>query len=127
VIVLDATVLIAHFGSADRHHDSATHLLNELVGDILLVHPVNLAEVLVGGVRQGRGQQMAADLETLGVVVADQLEGEPLRLAELRVRSGLKLPDCCALDTAITRQSALATFDQALAAAARTEGVQVLA
>ena len=127
MIVLDATVLIAHFGSADRHHDSATHLLNELVGDILLVHPVNLAEVLVGGVRQGRGQQMAADLETLGVVVADQLEGEPLRLAELRVRSGLKLPDCCALDTALTRRSALATFDQALAAAARTEGVQVLA
>lgn len=89
------------------------------------MHPVNLAEVLVGGPRQGRGQQMASDLETLGVVVADQLEGEPSRLAELLVRSGLKPPNCCALDTAITRQSALATFDEALAAAARDEGVQV--
>jgi len=126
VIVLDATVLIAHFGSADRHHDSATHLLNELVGSVLLVHPVNLAEVLVGGVRQGRGQQMASDIGALGVVVAAQLEGEPLRLAELRVRCGLKFPDCCALDTALTRRSALATFDESLATVARNEGVQVL-
>lgn len=37
--------------------------------------------------------------------------GEPLQLATLRAESGLTLPDCCALDTALRTRSPLATFD----------------
>lgn len=82
------------------------------------MHPVNLAEVLVGGVRAGRGRALLGDLESIGIRVADRTDGEPLRLATLRVETGLKLPDCCALDTALTSQTALATVDGALADAA---------
>jgi len=81
--------------------------------------------VLVGGARVGRGQEMLTDLEGIGVHVANRQDGEPLRLANLRAASGLRLPDCCALDTALTTGSTLATFDDALAKAARQHHVTV--
>jgi hypothetical protein len=46
-----------------------------------LIHPLNLAEVLVGGVRASRDTEMLNDLEAIGVKVADRPDGEPLRLA----------------------------------------------
>jgi rRNA-processing protein FCF1 len=51
--------------------------------------------------------------------------GEPWRLAGLRVSSGPKLPECCVLETALTNEAALATFDQTLVSAARRHGVVV--
>ncbi len=118
MIALDASVLIAHLDPSDRHHRSATSLLLDAQPQALLVHPVTMAEVLVGGVRVGRGTEMRDDLLAVGVDVAGYDDDAPLRLAQLRVRTGLKLPDCCALDTAIEHEASLATFDKALASAA---------
>ena len=50
-----------------------------------------------------------------------------MRLAYLRVVSGLKLPDCCVLNVAIRNHASIATFDDVLAAAARRHDVAVLA
>lgn len=125
MIVLDASVLIAHLKSGDVHHEAATALLLAGTPGQMLVHTVTLAEVLVGGVRIGRGASMRDALYSMGIVVAPRDDGEPLRLAELRTTSGLKLPDCCALDAAIHHQAALATFDDQLAGAARRHGVLV--
>ena len=97
----------------------ATEYLRAAADQGFLIHSLNLAEVLVGGARVGRGQEMLTDLETIGIHVADRQEGEPLRLANLRAASGLRLPDCCALDTALPTNSTLATFDEALAKTAR--------
>ena len=119
-ITLDASVVIAHLQPRDPHHRAATQYLREHADEPLLIHPLNLAEVLVGGVRSGRGQELLDDLHAIGVRIADEREGEPLRLAALRVETGLKLPDCCALDTALTSESTLVTFDGRLASAART-------
>jgi predicted nucleic acid-binding protein len=123
VIVVDASLLIAHFNPADPHHDAATAVLLSGTPGQMLVHTITLAEVLVGGVRVGRGASMRDDLHAAGIAVAPHDEDEPLRLAELRVTSRLKLPDCCVLDAAIHHQATLATFDDALAAAARKRGV----
>ena len=90
------------------------------------MHPLNLAEVLVGGVRIGRAVEMLADLREIGVAAMESTPDEPMRLATLRATSGLKLPDCCALDTAMTHRTPLATFDDALAAVAARHGVEVL-
>lgn len=125
MITLDASVLIAHLSPADSHHHLATEYLLEASSEDLVIHSLNLAEVLVGGVRVGRGQEMLTDLEAIGIRVADRPDGEPLRLASLRATSGLKLPDCCALDTALTTGSTLATFDAALAKAARQHQLPV--
>lgn len=69
---------------------------------------------------------MREDLDAAGVSVVAADAGEPLRLAELRISTGLKLPDCCVLDVALRTASSLATFDDALAAEARRRGVALL-
>jgi predicted nucleic acid-binding protein len=119
VITLDASVVIAHLQPRDPRHHAATTYLRDHAGEALLIHSLNLAEVLVGGVRAERGRELLADLQAIGLRTPDRSDGEPLRLATMRVESGLKLPDCCALDTALISGSALATFDERLATAAR--------
>lgn len=122
MIALDASVLIAHLNHLDTHHEAATRILLEAASEQLIVHHVTLTEVLVGGVRVGRGAEMQADLFAAGIRIAPHDEQETLRLAELRVTTGLKLPDCCVLDTSITNDASLATFDTTLAMAARQRG-----
>lgn len=125
MITLDANVLIAHLSPHDPHHHVASEYLRTAAGEELVVHSLNLAEVLVGGARLGRGSEMLDDLESIGIRTAIPQKGEALRLATLRVETGLKLPDCCALDTALTSGSTLATFDSALGRAARQRGITV--
>jgi predicted nucleic acid-binding protein len=125
VIALDASVLIAHLNPTDQHHQAATAILLAGAPGQMLVHTVTLAEVLVGGVRIGQGASMRDDLRAAGIAVAPYDDDEPLRLAELRATSGLKLPDCCVLNVALHHNASLATFDDALAAAARQRGVRV--
>jgi predicted nucleic acid-binding protein len=127
VIVLDASVLIAHLSPTDVHHRSASALLADVAGEPLLAHLMTLAEVLVGGARASRAGEMLADLRDIGVDVAPRGadDAEALRLAELRASTGLKLPECCVLDTALTAKADLATFDQALADVARARGITI--
>jgi predicted nucleic acid-binding protein len=125
MIAMDASVLIAHLNPADPHHEAATAIFLVGVPGQMLVHTITLTEVLVGGVRIGQGVSMHDDLRAAGITVAPHDDGEPLRLAELRATSSLKLPDCCVLDVAIHHQASLATFDNALAAEARNRGVRV--
>ncbi len=66
---------------------------------------------------------MRNDLLAAGIVPAPTDDDEPLRLAELRVSTGLKLPDCCVLDVAIHQWAALATINSALAGEAHKRGV----
>lgn len=124
MITVDASLLIAHFSSSDVHHETARTFITG--ADELLAHTVTVAEVLVGAVRVGRGEAMLLDLERIGLELRNRHFGSPLRLATLRVRTGLKLPDCCVLDTALTSATPLATLDNALATAARQLGVSVL-
>ncbi len=125
MITLDASVVVAHLSPHDPHHHAATAYLEEARASDFLMHSLNLAEVLVGGARAGRGQEMLDDLLAIGIRVAERPDGEALRLANLRASSGLKLPDCCALDTALFTGSTLATFDKHLAKAARRRHVTV--
>ena len=124
MIALDASVLIGHLSLNDIHHEAATAILQD--GGSLIVHSLTMAEVLVGGVRIGRGAAMRDDLLAAGIMVAEGDHDEPLRLAELRATTTLKLPDCCVLAVALHHHAALATFDATLAEAARQRGVRVL-
>ena len=123
MIALDASVIIAHLNRADPHHQPATQILLDGTPGRMLVHIMTLAEVLVGGVRIGQGASMRDDLHAAGIVLAPYDDEEPLRLAELRVSTGLKLPDCCVLDVAIRHRAMLATFDATLQDEAHRRGV----
>ena len=126
MITVDASVLVAHFSPGDVHRVAAGDLLRSLPAQTLFAHPLTLAEVLVGGVRARREHEMVAALRRLGVQAAEPSGDEPLRLAQLRVATGLKLPDCCVLDTALTNSAPLATFDAGLGAAAARLGVRII-
>ena len=97
-VVLDASVLIAHFDPHDAHHDAATRLLIELAGQALMARPLTIAEVLVGPARVNRAVERRQSLREMRVNVIDinidiDIEA-PIRLAILRAQTGLRMPDC---------------------------------
>ncbi|HEY1450850.1 MAG TPA: type II toxin-antitoxin system VapC family toxin [Solirubrobacteraceae bacterium] len=119
--VLDASVLIAYFGREDTDSAKAIALLGQ--ADELAASTITFAEVLVGATRLGRGQEQLSALDDLGVVETPILAGGAAALAELRVATGLRMPDCCVLHAAdVNGAAAVATFDEQLAKAARQRG-----
>ena len=126
MIALDASLLIAALNGAEPGSDAALSVLQKSTPGTMVVHTVTLAEVLVGGVRLSQAVQMLAALRAAGIITAAHDEEEPLRLATLRVTSGLKLPDCCVLDVATQYHASIATFDLALARAAALSGIPVV-
>ncbi|MCW4386314.1 type II toxin-antitoxin system VapC family toxin [Salinibacterium sp. SYSU T00001] len=126
MIVLDASVVIAFLDASDPHHERAVRMIESHAADGFAMHPLTLAEVLVGAVRIGRAARLLADLRVMGVRTHAPSEDEPLTLAELRADTGLKMPDCCVLTVATQQPGPLATFDDQLARAAAELGVAVL-
>lgn len=123
MIVLDASVLIAHLDGSDRHHAKATSLLEANSGESLGASPITLAETLVSPARAGRLEDAEAALQRLGVQELPLREGAPGRLAEMRAEVGLKMPDCCVLLAAQDHEGIVASFDSDLLSAARTLGL----
>jgi predicted nucleic acid-binding protein len=112
MIVVDASVLIAFLDPNDAHHSAAVEVLEE-ASPPLLVHPITAAEVLVAAVRNDVADAVWADLMAIGVEL-DDTPIDPLLLARLRVKTRCKMPDCCVLASAATRNTAVATFDERL-------------
>ena len=125
MIVLDASVLIGHLDPADVHHPRATELLLANEREEFAASPVTLAEVLVGPVRAGLAATAQASLLRLRVTTVPFPEDGPIRLAQLRVQTGLRLADCCVLLAAAGGLATVLTFDSALAAAAQRLGHEV--
>jgi predicted nucleic acid-binding protein len=127
MIILDASVLIAHLENTDGHHARATGIMRDNCHDEFAASSVTLAEVLVGAIRADRGEQVRqalADLQVQSLGLGAEAAWE---LARLRVRMGLKLPDCCVLYAARTQPAAqLATFDDRLATGAAALGIGVV-
>jgi predicted nucleic acid-binding protein len=126
VIVLDASVLIAHLDASDSHHGRADELLDSLSPEPLGASPITLAEVMVGPARAGKLDRAAATLRLLDVARVDLENDAPIRLAMLRANTGLKLPDCCVLLAAERSGGVLSTFDDRLTAAAEDYGYIVI-
>jgi toxin FitB len=97
VIVLDASVLIAHLDERDTHHERATRLLVDTGAEPLGASTITLAETLVPPTRAGRLEDVVAALGWLGVTELPLGDCAPARLARLRAEIGSKLPDCCVL------------------------------
>lgn len=123
MIVVDASVVIAHV-SGDSHSAEAFEILD--TEEVLAVHPLTQAEILAGPARIGRELETLQAMQRLGIEVLHPTEDEPLQLARVRAKTGLKLPDCCVFNAAEQTGSQLATFDRKLAAEARKRGLDVL-
>ncbi|WP_326545315.1 PIN domain-containing protein [Mycolicibacterium sp. ND9-15] len=125
MIVLDASVLIGHFESADPHHADATELLLYYAAEPFGSSVVTLAEVYVGAARAGHAERLARLLERVRVEPLDLPAAAARRLGEMRASTGLKMPDCCVLYTAEHHGAAVATFDERLASRAADLGLEV--
>ena len=125
MIVLDASVLIAHLDGRDPHHQAAVELLRDHAMELFGASQISLAETLVAPARAGRLEDAQEALEKLSVrELAFGHDASP-RLAGLRADTGLKLPDCCVLLTAEDHQGRVASFDQSLCERARRLGIPV--
>lgn len=126
MIVVDASVLVAHLDEHDAHHEAATRLLLDAVELELVASPITVAEVLVGPARTDRLSEAQGLLDALGVREVALGADAALRLALLRAQTGLKLPGCCVLLAAHDAPAqAVATFDERLATVARGIGLRV--
>jgi predicted nucleic acid-binding protein len=119
VIVLDASVLIAHLDDRDPHHQRARSLLEESGSESLGASAITLAETLVAPARAGRLGEARAALEQLGVSELSFGNEAPGRLAQLRADTARKLPDCCVILAAQEHAGTVASFDADLTRAAR--------
>jgi predicted nucleic acid-binding protein len=127
VIVLDASVLIAHLDERDALHARAEEALERAAGEPLGCSSITLAEVLVGPARHGRlsaVQVAVAELEVAEIAVGADAA---VRLATMRAAVGLKLPGCCVLLAAQDAGArAILTFDDALARTAERSGFETV-
>jgi predicted nucleic acid-binding protein len=126
VIVLDASVLIAHLDERDVHHERASRLLADTGAEPLGASTITLAETLVAPARAGRLEDVVAALDRLGVAELPLGDEAPARLARLRAEVGRKLPDCCVLLAAQEHGGTVASFDSALVDAATGLDLSVL-
>lgn len=125
MIVLDASVIIAHLDEADAYHVRASELLVDAADQALSASPLTLAEVFVGPARSSTLDAAQTAISELGVVSVPLAQDAPVRLATMRARTGLRLPDCCVLLAAETVDAKVATFDDRLASATVDFGLAV--
>lgn len=124
-MILDASVAIALRSPSDPHASRAAELI--LAAEDLVIHPVTLAECLVAPARSGSVAEARRLLvEGIGIRVWAPGEDEPERVADVRAAARVALPDCYPLLLAADLGLPLATFDAALAAAARERGLDVV-
>lgn len=123
MIVLDASVLIAHFDQRDAHHAAAADRLLDLADQPFGASSITLAEVLVAPTRAGHLPAAQAALRTLEISELPLPPQASERLAALRVETTLKLPDCCVLLAAKAAQGSVLTFDDRLAREATRRGL----
>ncbi len=126
MIVVDTSWVVALRDLGDGHHLQAVATVREMGDEAAVLHPMTLAECLVAPARLGVLKEAAVALRA-SFEVADVDQNAPMRWAQLRAATRLRLPDVIVLDTALHLGArALATFDQSLAMCAADHGLEVL-
>lgn len=125
MIILDANVLIGFLDANDPHHVASLDLLERHFAEGFGSSVLTVAEALVHPTRAGSQDAAHSALQKIGVRLLAASAGDALDLAQVRVAYRLRMPDAVALHTALSTESQLATFDGALAAAAKRAGVVV--
>ena len=126
MIVFDASVLIAYLDSDDEFHGDADTLLADSVDEDFGANSLTLAEVLVMPARAGRLEAVQTALHELEMDELPFPVDTAVRLAHLRVSTGLRTPDCCVLLAAEDHHATVASFDDRLTQAAKLRGLDVL-
>ena len=101
LIVLDASVLIAHFDQSDTLHEAATKALAAHEGDDLRLPASAYAETLVGAAARDEQAVMTSAIVGLGVTIEPITASAAEQAAQLRARHrSLRIPDALVLGCA---------------------------
>jgi predicted nucleic acid-binding protein len=125
-VVLDADVLIGGLDASDPHHAEARALFTAWHdrNDARLLSVVNLTEVLVAPAANGHRLRAARRaIHALGVTVHRPGEALGVEAARLRSAHPISLPDAYCLATAAHAGGSVASFDEEVLRAARSEGI----
>jgi predicted nucleic acid-binding protein len=125
VVVLDASALIALYDSQDKHHPWALQMFIDTIQFELAMPALTYAEVLVHPIRAGKRSKFEKSISGLGISFHRLAPEEALELAELRVKTSLKMPDVVVLHRALSLNASIATTDKALAEQARKLSLEV--
>lgn len=126
MIVLDASVIIAYLDAENVHHGRAETLLAREIDDEFGVNSLTLAEVLVVPARDHGLETVRAALHELDVQELPFPADAAVKLTQLRVSTGLKMPDCCVLLAAEHLDARLASFDDRINQTAATRHLRAL-
>lgn len=128
MIVFDVSYAIPFLSEVDPRHEEAMTLVDAIAGDPVGIGSITLAEVLLHPARAGRAQEARGYIAELDIdEIAFPSDGA-MRLAALRVATGLNLPDCAAVLAAQeARATAVATLDDRMRAALPALGLQRVA
>jgi predicted nucleic acid-binding protein len=123
VIVFDACVLIAHLEASDALHNRGVALMRATSRRERRIASLTRAEVRIGFERAGRTQEALNDiLVSLRFAEVFPDSSWAAHVARVRVASSLRLPDAVVLAQAQRLDAQVATFDGALANAAKADG-----
>jgi predicted nucleic acid-binding protein len=125
VIILDANVLIAFLDDTDAHHSATLVLLERRFAEGFASSVLTVAEALVHPTRANRQDAALSALNRIGVRIMAIEPADAAALARVRSSYKLRMPDAVALHAALKAGAELATFDEALVAAAGRAGVTI--
>lgn len=126
MIVLDANVLIGFLDSTDSHHETSVSLLERHAVEGFASSVLTVAESLVHPTAADLQDAVLSSLTRIGLKILPVDASDATALARMRISYRLRMPDAVALHAALTAGSRLATFDDALSAAAERAGVVVV-
>jgi len=126
MIVIDANVLIALFDPTDASHAKAEALMLEHADEPLAMPALTFSEFLIRPTSAGVAARAELFVANMGIIISPLLADDSRHLAGIRTASGLKMPDAVVLWLALSASAKLLTFDDHLAKAAKTMGVEVV-
>lgn len=123
-MLLDSSAFIAFMNPSDQHSPAAVRLIS--TAPSVEIHEVSVAESLVQACASDAVSHVLAVIEGLQATVVNSsgLEGA-VRIAGIRDRTGLPLPDCYVLDSAEQLGISVLSFDARLNKSAEKLGISI--
>ena len=126
-MILDSSAVIALINPKDVHCEEVTASLKANPQKPRILHEVSLAECLVRSSARDESDEVLRFMEIMGFEFQSTsgVTGA-LRVAEIRLKTKLPLPDCYVIDIAIRLKLPLISFDQKLNVRAREFGIETI-
>jgi len=126
-LILDSSAVLALINPLDTYCSEVRALFKSGLHKFGVLHEVSLAECLVRATEKGTTDQVLEFIESMGIFFEDS-PGVPgaLRVAEIRMKTKLPLPDCYVVDIALRLKLPLVSLDKKLNQVAQEIGIELI-